>query len=263
MDLGLSGKVAVVTGGSQGIGYAAAEALAREGAMVAICARDTERLEAAAVAIRAASGGQVLPVSCDVRDESAVTALVGRVVEAWRGVDILVNNAGTSAAGPFESVTDETWDADIGLKVYGAIYCSRAVIPLMRRAGGGRIINITTPGGKAPGASSLPTSLSRSAGIALTKAMSKELATDNILVNTVCIGLIKSGQHERRYEAMQERSPEVTLDGFYERMGERVPLGRVGEASEAGDVICFLASERASYVTGTSINIDGGTSPVV
>lgn len=263
MDLGLSGKVAIVTGGSQGIGYATAEALAREGANVAICARDADRLEAAAAAIRDATGGEVRAIPCDVTDESAVTALVGRVVEEWGGVDILVNNAGTSAAGPFESVTDETWDADIGLKVYGAIYCSRAVVPLMRRAGGGRIINITTPGGKAPGPSSLPTSLSRSAGIALTKAMSKELAADNILVNTICIGLIKSGQHERRYEAMQERNPEISLDGFYERMGERVPLGRVGEASEAGDVICFLASDRASYVTGASINIDGGTSPVV
>ena len=263
MDLGLRGKVSIVTGGSQGIGYAAAEALAREGARVAICARDADRLAAAAAAISDASGGLVRAIPCDVTDESAVGELVGQVVEEWGGVDILVNNAGTSAAGPFESVTDETWDADIALKVYGAIYCSRAVIPLMRRAGGGRIINITTPGGKAPGPSSLPTSLSRSAGIALTKAMSKELAADNILVNTVCIGLIKSGQHERRYEAMQERGPELTLDGFYERMGERVPLGRVGEAAEAGDVICFLASGRASYVTGTSINIDGGTSPVV
>jgi 3-oxoacyl-[acyl-carrier protein] reductase len=263
MDLGLSGKVAIITGGSQGIGYAAAESLAREGANVAICARDADRLEAAAGAIREATSGEVRAIPCDVTDELAVTSFVGRVVEEWGGVDILVNNAGTSAAGAFESVPDATWDADIGLKVYGAIYCSRAVIPLMRSAGGGRIINITTPGGKAPGAASLPTSLSRAAGIALTKAMSKELASDNILVNTICIGLIKSGQHERRYEAMQERNPEVTLDGFYERMGGRVPLGRVGEASEAGDVICFLASERASYVTGASINIDGGTSPVV
>ncbi len=133
----------------------------------------------------------------------------------------------------------------------------------MRSAGGGRIINVTTPGGKAPGPSSLPTSLSRSAGIALTKAMSKELAEDNILVNTICIGLIKSGQHERRYDALVESGEELTIDDFYDRMSGRVPLGRVGEASEAGDVICFLASERASYVTGAAINIDGGTSPVV
>ena len=263
MDLGLTGKVAIVTGGSQGIGYASARALAAEGARVAICARDADRLEAAAAEIRGVTGGEVLAVPCDVTDESAVRALVDRVVAEWDGVDILVNNAGTSAAGAFESVADDTWDSDIRLKVYGAIYCSRAVIPLMRSAGGGRIVNITTPGGKAPGASSLPTSLSRSAGIALTKAMSKELAADGILVNTVCIGLIKSGQHERRHQSLVDSGEEITLDDFYDRMGGRVPLGRVGEAAEAGDVVCFLASERASYVTGTSINIDGGTSPVV
>ncbi|MCA9851736.1 MAG: SDR family oxidoreductase, partial [Dehalococcoidia bacterium] len=156
-----------------------------------------------------------------------------------------------------------TWEGDLGIKVYGAIYCARAVVPLMRQAGGGRIINITTPGGKAPGAGSLPTSLARAAGLALTKAMSKDYAADNILVNSVCIGLIKSGQHERRYEAAQERNPSQTLDEFYDAMGARVPLGRVGEAREAGDLICFLASERASYITGTAVNVDGGTSPVL
>ena len=263
MDLGLVGRVAIVTGGSDGIGRATAIALARDGARVAICARREDVLERAAETIRDETGGEVLAVRCDVTDAAQVNAMVERVVEQWGGVDILVNNAGTSAAHPFEDVTDEIWDADIGLKVYGAIYCSRAVLPLMRAAGGGRIINITTPGGKASGAGSLPTALSRAAGISLTKAMSKELASANILVNTVCIGLIKSGQHERRYERAQESNAELTLEQWYERMGERVPLGRVGEASEAGDVICFLASERASYITGASINIDGGTSPVV
>jgi len=189
--------------------------------------------------------------------------MVARVVEEWGGVDILVNNAGTSAAAKFEDVADETWAGDIGLKVYGAIYCTRAVLPHMKAAGGGRVVNITTPGGKAAGGNSLPTSLSRAAGIALTKAMSRDYAADNILVNTVCIGLIKAGQHERRYERAQERNPSMTLDEFYAQIGERVPLGRVGEAHEAGDVICFLASARASYVTGASINIDGGSSPVV
>ena len=109
----------------------------------------------------------------------------------------------------------------------------------------------------------MPTSVSRAAGVALTKAMSKEFAADNILVNTVCIGLIKSGQHETRFNAMQETQPDLTLDKFYANMGSRVPLGRVGEGEEAGDVIAFLASERASYLTGIAVNIDGGTSPVV
>lgn len=262
MDLGLTGKVAVVTGGSEGIGKAAALSMAREGTRVAIVARTKEKLDAAAAEIRA-SGGDVIAIPCDVMDEAQVKAAIAQVVARWGGVDILVNNAGTSAARKFEDVSDDVWETDLGIKVYGAIYCSRAAIPYMKAAGGGRIINITTGGGKAPGAGSLPTSMARAAGIALTKAMSRDYAPDNILVNTVCIGLIKSGQHERRYEAAQERDPSRTIDQFYAGMGERVPLGRVGEAAEAGDVICFLASGRASYVTGASINIDGGSSPVV
>ena len=263
MDLGLTGKVAIITGGSEGIGFASALSLSREGARVAIAARRQDVLDAAADRIRQQTGGEVLTVPTDVRDEAQVKAMVERVVSQWGTVDILVNNAGTSAAAKFENVSDDTWEGDLGIKVYGAIYCARAVVPLMRQNGGGRIINITTPGGKAPGAGSLPTSLARAAGLALTKAMSKDYAADNILVNSVCIGLIKSGQHERRYEAAQERNPSQTLDEFYDAMGARVPLGRVGEAHEAGDLICFLASERASYITGTAVNVDGGTSPVL
>lgn len=265
MDMGLTGKVAIVTGGSEGIGKASALSMVREGARVAIAARRRDVLEAAAEEIQREAGGngEVIAIPADVTDQAQVQALVQQVVERWGTVDILVNNAGTSSAAPFERVTDDAWDTDIGLKVYGAIYCARTVIPHMKEAGGGRIINVTTPGGKAPGGSSLPTSLSRAAGLAMTKAMSRDLAGDNILVNSVCIGLIKSGQHERRYEAAQEHDPSTTLDAWYERMGERVPLGRVGEASEAGDVICFLASARASYLTGTAVNIDGGSSPVV
>ena len=263
MDLGLTGKVAIITGGSEGIGFASALSLSREGARVAIAARRQDVLDAAAERIRTETGGEVLTVPTDVRDEAQVKAMIERVASQWGTVDILVNNAGTSAAAKFENVSDETWEGDLGIKVYGAIYCARAVVPLMRQAGGGRIVNITTPGGKAPGAGSLPTSLARAAGLALTKAMSKDYAADNILVNSVCIGLIKSGQHERRYEAAQERNPSQTLDEFYDAMGARVPLGRVGEAREAGDLICFLASERASYITGTAVNVDGGTSPVL
>jgi NAD(P)-dependent dehydrogenase (short-subunit alcohol dehydrogenase family) len=174
-----------------------------------------------------------------------------------------VNNAGTSAAGKFENVTNETWDTDLGIKVYGAIHCSRAALPHMKQRGGGRIINTTTPGGKASGAGSLPTSLSRAAGISLTKAMSKDYAADNILINTICVGILKSRQHRRRWEAAHEKDSSLTLDTFYDKMGGNVPVGRIGEAREAGDVICFLASERASYITGASINVDGGSSPVV
>ena len=263
MDLGLHGKVAIITGGSEGIGKAAAASMAGEGADVVIAARRADVLEAAAAEIRAQSEHRVVAIPTDIMDPDQVQSLIDRTVEEFGRLDILVNNAGTSAGGPFMGVTDEAWQHDLDLKLYGAIRTSRLAVPLMRQQGGGRIINVTNLGAKAPGAASVPTSVSRAAGVALTKVMSKEFAADNILVNTVCIGLIKSGQHETRFKAMQAENPDLTLDKFYDDMGDRVPLGRVGEGAEAGDVIAFLASERASYLTGIAVNIDGGTSPVV
>ncbi|MCI0439294.1 MAG: SDR family oxidoreductase [Chloroflexi bacterium] len=263
MDLGLKGKVAIVTGGSEGIGKAAARSMAAEGARVVICARRADVLEEAAEEIRQETGGEVKAVPTDVSDPDDIRALFDNVAQTYGRIDILVNNAGTSAAGYFESVTDEAWQADLELKLFGAIRCCRLAIPHMKRQGGGRIVNVTNLGAKAPGPRSVPTSVSRAAGVALTKALSKDYASDNILVNTVCIGLIKSGQHERRFEAQKASNPGLTLDAFYGEMGKRVPLGRVGEAREAGDIIAFLASERASYITGTSVNIDGGTSTVI
>ena len=263
MDLILKNKVALVTGGSDGIGKAAATSLAAEGAKVVICARRPDVLDKAADAIRGATGGEVMAVPTDVTSPDQLKSLFDKIIATHGRIDILVNNAGTSAAGYFQYVTDETWQADLDLKLFGAIRCSRMAIPHMKAQGGGRIINITTPSGKTPGPSSVPTSVSRAAGIALTKALSKDYAPDNILVNTVCIGLIKSVQHERRWQQQHAQDPDLTLDQWYAEMGKSVPMGRVGEAQEAGDLIAFLASERASYITGTSINIDGGTSTVV
>ena len=177
----------------------------------------------------------------------------------------MVNNAGASNAKAFESVTDDDWTGDFDLKVWAAVRFIRAVIPHMRNAGGGRIINVTNLGGRAPGPASMPTSISRAAGIAITKGLSKDLAKDNILVSTVCIGVIKSGQTQRFYGSRKEADPGLTMDGYWTEIAQRlnIPLGRVGEAKEAGDVITFLASQRASYLTGIAVNIDGGTSAVV
>ena len=264
MDLGLKDKVAIVTGGSYGIGKAAAWRLAYEGSKVAICARRKDVLEQAAEEIRIKTEGVVLPIQADVTIPQDIERVVSSTVERFGRLDILVNNAGQADARPFESVTDEAWQADFDLKLWAAVRFARAAIPHMRNVGGGRIINVTNLGAKAPGPSSVPTSVSRAAGIAVTKAMSKDMAKDNILVNTVCIGLIKSGQHERRYEQAKAQDPNLTLDEFYQQLAQgRVPLGRVGEEEEAGDVIAFLASERASYLTGIAVNIDGGASPVV
>ena len=257
MDLGIRGKVAVVTGGTDGIGKATALMLAQEGAKVAICARRKEMLDATADEIKK-TGAEVVAVVTDVGIAGDIERFIKAVVERFGGIDILVNNAGKTSAGKFLEVTDETWHTDIDVKLFGAIRCSRLAVPYMKARGGGRIINITTPNGKIPGAESMPTSVSRAAGLALTKALSKEFAPHNILVNTVCIGRIKSGQHERNY-----RREGISADDYYKRVGKTIPLGRVGEASEAASVITFLASNAASYVTGTSINIDGGSSGVL
>ena len=193
MEMGLDGKVAIVTGGSEGIGKAAAERMAGEGANVIIVARRQEVLDAAADEIRTATEGEVLPLSADVTDKGTAAHVVNTAIERYGRLDILVNNAGTSMAKGFEDVSDDDWELDFELKVWGAVRLIRASIPEMRKVGGGRIINVTNLGGRTPGANSMPTSISRAAGIAITKGLSKDLASDNILVNTVCIGLIKSG----------------------------------------------------------------------
>ena len=263
MDLGLNGKNAIITGGSDGIGLAAAISLSKEGANVAILARTQDKLDSAVKEIRKESKGKVIAISTDVRDESSVVTSIKKVREELGKINILVNNAGTSSASPLEEMTNEQLTEDLNLKVYGAIYCARAVIKDMKENGSGSIVNITTPGGKATAGGSQPTSLSRAAGISLTKAWSKEYANQNIRVNTVCVGLLKSGQHRARVANIQKEKPDYTLEDHWEIMGKNVPMGRVGEALEVGNVICFLSSSKASYVTGTAINVDGGTSPVV
>ena len=265
MDMGLQDKVAIITGGSYGIGKAAAMSMAEEGARVVIVARRPDVLEEAAQDIRTATESLVLPVTADVSAHDTAARVVKATLENFGRIDILVNNAGVSMAKPLEEVSDEDWESDFELKVWGAIRLIRSVVPEMRKVGGGRIINVTNLGGRTPGAASMPTSISRAAGIAITKGLSKDLGKDNILVNTVCIGSIKSGQTERRYERLKETNPSVTIEEVYQQSvaARGIPLGRVGETREAGEVIAFLASERASYLTGIAVNIDGGTSAVV
>jgi 3-oxoacyl-[acyl-carrier protein] reductase len=255
LDLGLAGKVAIITGASEGLGRATAERFARSGARVAMCARRKDVLERAAEAIRGATGAEILARPADVTRADAVTALVEETVGRFGGVDVLVNNAGTSSAAGFEQVDDAAWQADFDLKVMAAIRLCRLVIPHMRRRGGGRIVNVTTVGGKAPAPRALPTSVTRAAGINLTKSLAHELAADRICVNTICLGLVKSAQWERRARG--------DLDAYYREVAKRVPLGRVGEAAEFADLVAFLASERAAYITGTAINFDGGMSMAV
>ncbi len=260
MELGLTGKRALITGGSKGIGLATATRLAMEGARVVIAARRVEELnEARSSILNAAPGADVYIVSADVATAEGADQLAQAALAHLGGIDILINNAGRSAGGPALDQTDEQWMSDLDLKFFASLRLSRLCLPSMKEAGGGRIINVTAIAGKHPAANSGPTSVSRAAGIALTKILSKELAAHNITVNTVCIGLIKSEQIGRA--ALRVGGDD--MDAGYQAMGKNVPLGRVGEAHEAGDVIAFLVSERAAYINGVALNIDGGTSSAV
>jgi NAD(P)-dependent dehydrogenase (short-subunit alcohol dehydrogenase family) len=257
MELGLEGKVAVITGGTQGIGKASALRLATEGASVVICARGRPLLDSVSNEIRVA-GGKVHTVAADVGKAEDCRRIIDEAVKAFGRIDILVNNAGTAATGAFESLTDETWQADFDLKLFGAIRLIRLALPHMKLLGGGRIINITNIGAKQPPARSMPTTVTRAAGLAMTKALSREFASDRILVNTVCIGLVRAGQHEK---TAAKRG--IDVEDLYRDLARTVPLGRVGHAEEVANVIAFLASDAASFVTGTSINLDGGASAVL
>jgi 3-oxoacyl-[acyl-carrier protein] reductase len=256
MKLGLEDKVAIITGGSEGIGKASAARLAGEGAKVVIAARRADVLARAAEELSRA-GGTVHGVVADVTQKADVERLVAEAMARFGRIDIVVNNAGTSNAFAFEAASDELWQADLDLKLHAAVRMIRAALPALKQRGG-RIINITTPAGKQPPARSLPTSVSRAAGIALTKALSRDLAAYHILVNTVCVGMIKSAQQERMGAASGR-----SVEEHYRELGKAVPLGRVGEAEEVANVVAFLASEAASYVTGASINVDGGSSGTV
>lgn len=256
MDLGLKGKVALITGGSKGIGLGTAIELVKEGASVAICARNLEHLNEAAAHISKVTGvTEILVIQADMTRREDCVHAVEETARRYGRFDILINNAGTAAAKPFEQVDSELWHQDLDLKLFGAIHCSRVAIPYMRSAGGGAIVNVTASSAKTPSASSLPTSVSRAAGMALTNAMSKDLGPDNIRVNTVCIGLIRSDQIEKGWI---KQAPELTWEQYAQDSKHQIPLGRIGNADEAAKVITFLVSDAASYVSGTSVNIDGG-----
>jgi NAD(P)-dependent dehydrogenase (short-subunit alcohol dehydrogenase family) len=257
VDLGLENAVVLVTGGTDGLGAALADRLVEERAKVAVCGRDEDRLRSTEARLRAA-GGDALVISADVTKPEDLERFVAAAVDRWGRIDGLVNNAGQSAGGRFESVTDEQWSYDLDLKVRAAVRLIRLVLPHMRPTGGGSIVNVLNIGAKAPAAGSLPTAASRAAGLAITKALSKEFGPENIRVNAVLIGLIESGQTRRRAEAAGR-----PIEDLYAEQAKLVPLGRVGKGSEFADLVSYLLSKRASYVTGSAINLDGGASPVL
>ncbi|MBK5227543.1 MAG: SDR family oxidoreductase [Actinobacteria bacterium] len=255
MDLHLDGRKAIVTGGSKGLGRAIAGELAREGADVAICSRDQEEVSQAGKELET-HGRVVFARAADVTDPDQVKQFVADSASALGGIDILVNNAGRAHPGTFATLTDEDWKEDLDVKLFSMIRCSREVLPHMKDRGGGRIININAVQGKSPDPRFFATTTDRAACLAFTKTLSIELAPEGVLVNSVNIGFVVTPQWANIH---QHRAPELSEDEFFTRMAEDdVPLGRFGNPDEVSGMVAFLASDRASYITGASIDIAGG-----
>jgi NAD(P)-dependent dehydrogenase (short-subunit alcohol dehydrogenase family) len=260
MDIRLDGRSAIVTGGSKGLGLAIAQEYAASGADVAILARDPGALAEAKQKIQAgAHGRKVAAISCDVSKADAIKKAYDQVMAEFGKVDIFVNNAGQSTRGPSEKLTDEQWQADFDLKLFAQVRFCRLVFPQMKQRRWGRIISVLNIGAKAPGPDSAPTSISRAAQLAFTKVLSQEGAPYNVLANSLHVGVIVSDQIARRYD--RER-PNVSFEDYVAQAGRAVPLGRMGRAEEFASIATFMASDAASYITGTSINVDGGRSPI-
>ena len=258
MEVRLDGRVALITGGSTGLGRAMGEMFAASGAAVVLVARRAEPLEAARAAI-AGKGGAVLPVSADIATADGCNAAYAAAVEQFGRVDILVNNAGKSATAPFETIDDAAWQDDLDLKLFAAIRLARLAFPDMKGRGWGRIINVLNTHSKAPGPRSAPTSVSRAAGLALTKVLAHEGAPHNVLVNALLVGQIDSDQWVRQHAASGSNQ---SYAEFLAEKGKAIPMGRVGRAEEFASVACLLVSDAGGYVTGTAINVDGGRSPI-
>jgi NAD(P)-dependent dehydrogenase (short-subunit alcohol dehydrogenase family) len=251
VKLGLEGRRALVTGGSKGLGAAIAQELVAEGARVAICSRNEDEVLAAGEEL-----GVAYAQSADVTDPEQVRDFVARSAEELGGIDFLVNNAGGAHPGTFETLSDENWVADLDVKLFSLIRCSREVLPHMRTAGGGRIVNIGAVYSRYPDPVFFATSVNRAAGNSFTKTLALEVAKDNILVNGVNIGFVTTPQWDNIH---QRRAPELPREEFLATIAaQEVPLGRFGTPDEVSGLVAFLLSTRAGYITGASIDVAGG-----
>ena len=258
MDLGLTGKVALVVAASKGLGRASALALAQEGAQVAIASRNQEMLEQAAQEIRQMSGRAALAIPTNLHQPEEIASLVTRTVKAFGGIDILVNNAGGPPPGMFETLSDEQWQAAFNLTLLSAVRLIRAALPSMKQRQGGRIIHIVSSSVKQPIEGLLLSNALRPGIIGLAKTLSRELAPYQITVNNVCPGRILTDRLRQTSNVQAKMAQGQTEEEVWKDLAKDIPLGRVGQPGELGALVAFLASQHAAYITGTTIQIDGG-----
>ncbi len=258
MDLGIKGQVALVTGGSMGIGKASAMALAREGVHVALCARGKDWLEQAAEEIAGATGVKTMAAAVDCTRADEVKRMVGEVAARFGRIDILVNSAGAAKAGPFTALSDADWLESLDLKLLGTVRVTREVFPLMQRQKGGRILVIIGTYAQQPNAWAAPAGAANSALVNFVKALAEEGAKDRILVNGISPGLVNTSRFA--YLVKKRATDSGISEGeARESFIKPLPLGRIIDPEEVGAVVAFLCSQHAGYITGTVLCMDGGT----
>jgi 3-oxoacyl-[acyl-carrier protein] reductase len=259
MELGLRNRVAIVCAASQGLGRAAAAGFAQEGAHVVICSRDSRRLAAAAKEIQtvAARGARVLPVTADLMKPAHIKRLFRAALRAFRRIDILVTNAGGPPVAAFPDLDDRTWQRGIDLNLMSTIRCIREALPVMQKQHWGRIINITSLAAKQPIDDLVISSTLRPGILGLSKVLANQYTREGILINSVAPGFILTAR-QQEIGGARAKAMGITPAEYIEKMGKGIPAGRLGSPEELSNVIVFLGSERASYISGTTINVDGG-----
>ena len=256
MNLGVAGRVALITGGSAGLGYATAAALAREGARIVLNGRDAERLAGAAARLRAATGAQVHELAADVSVREEAAALVRNAGAAAGPVEILLCNAGGPPPGPFLEHDAAAWQRALDANLLSAVHLSSAALPGMRERRWGRIICVGSIAAKEPQPGLILSTAARAGLLGFAKSLADEVAADGVTVNVLCPGLIAT---DRLRSLAAKRAPDgVTLEEQMQRQAAGIPARRVGRPDEFGAVAAFLASDLASYVTGTALSVDGG-----
>lgn len=259
MDLGLSGRVALVTAASRGLGLACAKALAADGASVLICARGPLRLDEAAREIRAVAtgGAQVETMTFDVAAPDAAKHLVDHVRDKFGRLDVLVNNAGGPPPGTFNSVGDADWEKAFSITLMSVVHLVREALPLLQASGQGRIVNLVSTSVKQPIDGLILSNAMRAAVVGLAKTLSKEIGGSGITINNVLPGIILTDR-QRELRGADAARRGISFEQAIEEAGRAVPLGRIGQPEEVGALVAFLASKQAAYITGASIQVDGG-----